>query len=134
MELTAIVDEPVGGSGRVGEEGEEGEPRLTALGPLRSTNKLTIKQKVQTCEILTGCEQENRFTIASPLGDIIYWAKEQSGFCNRYCTVHILASLENIFTSGDYKLTSIFPSDDYTATNSLVIMIFTSGEYIIYSD
>ena len=67
-----------------------------------------------------GPDSSPHSNTSSPLGDIIYWAKEQSGFCNRYCTVHILASLENIFTSGDYKLTSIFPSDDYTATNSLV--------------
>ena len=62
---------------------EGGEPILTGLGPLKSHNKLLIKQKLQTCEILTGCEQENRFNVTGSEGEILYWAKENSGCCDR---------------------------------------------------
>jgi len=62
----------------------EGDRVLTGLGPLKSSSQLVIKQKVQTCEILTGCEQENRFTITGDQNEILYWAKEHSGFCNRF--------------------------------------------------
>ena len=59
------------------------EAVLTGLGPLKSQNRLIIKQKLQTCEILTGCEQENRFTVAGEQGETLYWAKEHSGCCDR---------------------------------------------------
>lgn len=64
-------------------EGDQA-PVLTGLGPLKSSRQLVIKQKVQTCEILTGCEQENRFTITGAGEEILYWAKEHSGFCDRF--------------------------------------------------
>lgn len=76
------------GLGQAEVDVELGEERvLTGLGPLRTASQITIKQKLQTCEILTGCEQENRFQVAGPGGDIIYWAKEQSHFCSRYSTL-----------------------------------------------
>merc|ERR1712025_1457382 len=50
----------------------------------KNSETLSIKQKVQTCEILTGCEQENRFTITGPGGDIVYWAKEHSKCMDRF--------------------------------------------------
>ena len=62
----------------------EGDRVLTGLGPLKSSSQLVIKQKVQTCELLTGCEQENRFTITGAGEEILYWAKEHSGFCDRF--------------------------------------------------
>ena len=62
---------------------DAGQPELTGLGPLKSADRLVIKQKLQTCEILTGCEQENRFNVTGPQGDILYWAKENSGCCDR---------------------------------------------------
>jgi len=65
-------------------EGTNDEAVLTGLGPLKNNHTLMIKQKIQTCEILTGCEQENRFTITGPEGDIIYWAKEHSSCLNRF--------------------------------------------------
>jgi len=65
-------------------EGGQGQPILTGLGPLKSHNRLLIKQKLQTCEILTGCEQENRFNVTGAEGDILYWAKENSGCCDRF--------------------------------------------------
>jgi len=85
--LEAIVQEPGPGVGlgQAEVDVELGEERvLTGLGPLRTASQITIKQKLQTCEILTGCEQENRFQVAGPGGDIIYWAKEQSHFCSRF--------------------------------------------------
>ena len=60
------------------------EPVLTGLGPLKSSRQLMIKQKVQTCEVLTGCEQENRFTITGQEEEVLYWAKEHSGWCERF--------------------------------------------------
>ena len=42
-------------------EGTNDEAVLTGLGPLKNNHTLMIKQKIQTCEILTGCEQENRW-------------------------------------------------------------------------
>ena len=62
---------------------EGGQPILTGLGPMKSHDRLLIKQKLQTCEILTGCEQENRFNVTGAEGDILYWAKENSGCCDR---------------------------------------------------
>jgi len=62
---------------------ESGHPVLTGLGPLNSHNQLMIKQKLQTCELLTGCEQENRFNVTGLEGDILYWAKENSGCFGR---------------------------------------------------
>ena len=59
------------------------QPVLTGLGPLNTHNQLLIKQKLQTCEILTGCEQENRFNVTGTEGEILYWAKENSGCCDR---------------------------------------------------
>merc|ERR1719350_861587 len=65
-------------------EGGQGQPILTGLGPLKSHNRLLIKQKLQTCEILTGCEQENRFNVTGAQGEILYWAKENSSCCDRF--------------------------------------------------
>ena len=88
--MAAIVQEPqsevinlegVGVSDGLPPEG--GQPILTGLGPMKSHNRLLIKQKLQTCEILTGCEQENRFNVTGAEGDILYWAKENSGCCDR---------------------------------------------------
>jgi len=70
---------------------EGGEPILTGLGPLRTHDKLMIKQKLQTCEMLTGCEQENRFNVTSTDGEILYWAKENSGCCDRLLCGNIRA-------------------------------------------
>ena len=90
--MAPIVSEPQSGEvinigGGVGVDDvhlENGQPVLTGLGPLKSNNRLMIKQKLQTCEILTGCEQENRFNVTGPEGDILYWAKENSGCCDRW--------------------------------------------------
>ena len=60
------------------------EPVLTGLGPLKSTSQLMIKQKVQLFEAMTGCEQENRFTISGPGEEILYWAMEHSGCWQRF--------------------------------------------------
>ena len=72
--------------------------------------RLVVKQKLQTCEILTGCEQENRwnwsnlilvlfmnveigiwnyplllrFNVTGAQGEILYWAKENSSCCDRF--------------------------------------------------
>ena len=72
------------GSGSVLDTGEvELEQVLTGLGPLRSSSSLVIKQRIQTCELVTGCSQENRFTVTGPAGDTLYWAKEHSGCLER---------------------------------------------------
>jgi len=63
---------------------EGGQPVLTGLGPLRTHDRLVVKQKLQTCEILTGCEQENRFNVTGAQGEILYWAKENSSCCDRF--------------------------------------------------
>ena len=63
-----VVEEPRAGSAggaapsdiHLGLTPEGGAPVLTGLGPLRTQDRLLVKQKLQTCEILTGCEQENR--------------------------------------------------------------------------
>ena len=86
--MAPIVQEPqsegVGVSDvHLGLTPEGGQPILTGLGPLKSHNRLLIKQKLQTCEILTGCEQENRFNVTGAEGDILYWAKENSSCCDR---------------------------------------------------
>ena len=73
-----------GGPGILDTENVHVETVLTGLGPLKSAASLTIKQRIQTCEIITGCEQENRFTITGPAGDVIYWAKENSTCLQRY--------------------------------------------------
>ena len=72
------------GSGSVLDTGEvELEQVLTGLGPLRSSSSLVIKQRIQTCELVTGCSQESRFTVTGPGGDTLYWAKEHSGCLER---------------------------------------------------
>ena len=80
--MAHIVQEPqssevinLGGVGvndvHLGLTPEGGQPIMTGLGPLKSHNRLLIKQKLQTCEILTGCEQENRFNVTGAEGDIL---------------------------------------------------------------
>lgn len=84
-EPRAVTEEiNLGGGGVLDTEDVHMEAVLTGLGPLKTTSSLCIKQKIQTCEILTGCEQENRFTITGPAGDVIYWAKEHSTCLQRF--------------------------------------------------
>ena len=88
--MSLVTEEPkpteeinLGGGGVLDTGEDQLEAVLTGLGPLKTSDSLNIKQKVQTCEILTGCEQENRFTITGPAGDIVYWAKEHSSCMDR---------------------------------------------------
>ncbi|XP_023337809.1 phospholipid scramblase 2-like [Eurytemora carolleeae] len=79
--LQPITDEPRGIE--LDEIDITGGRVLTGLGPLRDVDSIIIKQKISTCELLTGCEMENRFLICGPQGDTLFWAKEHSNFCNR---------------------------------------------------
>ena len=78
QEPRGVTEEINLGSGVLDQDDVHLEAVLTGLGPLKTASRLSIKQKIQTCEVLTGCEQENRFTITGAAGDIIYWAKEHS--------------------------------------------------------
>jgi len=79
--LAPVTQEPVGFT--QDELELTGGRELTGLGPLRTMDTILVKQKISTCEVLTGCEMENRFLINGPEGDTILWAKEHSNFCNR---------------------------------------------------
>ena len=81
---TATEEIDLGGGGVLDTEDVHLEAVLTGLGPLKSSSRLLVKQRLQTCEILTGCEQENRFTITGPQGDTVYWAKEHSSCLDRW--------------------------------------------------
>ena len=96
--MTTVISEPrlaeeinLGGGSVLDVEDVSLEPVLTGLGPLKSSNSLVIKQKLQTCELLTGCEQENRYTITAPGGETIYWAKEHSSCMDRFLCGNIRA-------------------------------------------
>ena len=87
---TATEEIDLGGGGVLDTEDVHLEAVLTGLGPLKSSSRLLVKQRLQTCEILTGCEQENRFTITGPQGDTVYWAKEHSSCLDRWVLSHEL--------------------------------------------
>lgn len=80
--MAPITQEPIGGLGPDDVELSSGR-QLTGLGPLRDLNSIIIKQKISTCEVLTGCETQNKFLLNGPAGDTILWAKEHSTLLNR---------------------------------------------------
>ena len=56
------------------------EPTMIGLGPLRTANKLWIKQRIRASDILsnlTGCEVEKKFNIHGSEGEVLYSAKGQ---------------------------------------------------------
>ena len=69
------------------------EPTMIGLGPLRTANKLWIKQRIRASDILsnlTGCEVvEKKFNIHGSEGEILYSAKEKSNCCCRFCCGNI---------------------------------------------
>ena len=91
-----------------GEDEEDVEgPELIGLGPLvnrkqhsfrhhfyisfvlfqLSAQRITIKQRIRLCEVLslcTGCEVEKKYTIHGDSGETLYWAKEISNCCMRF--------------------------------------------------
>ena len=79
----------LGSGGVLDQEDVHLEAVLTGLGPLKAASRLSIKQKIQTCEVLTGCEKENRFTITGAAGDIVYWAKEHSTCLQRSSVLYL---------------------------------------------
>jgi len=62
---------------------------LTGLGPLRNVSSVLIQQKMSPCEMITGCEVENKFWIKSPEGETLFWAKEHSTVLQRCCFANI---------------------------------------------
>ena len=68
------------------------EPTMIGLGPLRTANKLWIKQRIRASDILsnlTGCEVEKKFNIHGSEGEVLYSAKEKSNCCCRFCCGNI---------------------------------------------
>ncbi|KAJ3086749.1 Phospholipid scramblase 3 [Quaeritorhiza haematococci] len=52
---------------------------------LSTLDKLMIKQKKETLEIVTDIETENKYKIYNATGQQVYTAKEDSNFCIRQC-------------------------------------------------
>ena len=53
---------------------------------LNNLNALSVQRELSLCEITTGWETENRYTIIDPeSGTEIFTAKERSGCCDRNC-------------------------------------------------
>lgn len=74
--------------------------RLIGLGPLQSTSKLTLKQRIRACEIIsliTGCEVEKKFNIHGDAGEVLYTAKESSNCMARFCCGNIRNLNINVF-------------------------------------
>ena len=115
--------------------------------------RLVVKQKLQTCEILTGCEQENRwncsnlilvlfmnveigiwnyplllrFNVTGAQGEILYWAKENSSCCDRFwCgNVRYFQSWYSFRSFGNAKYSCRYSDDaKWSCTISTVSSIF----------
>jgi len=52
---------------------------------LSQIDQLVIKQKVELLEMMTDLETANKYKIKNSMGQDVYSAKEQSGFCMRQC-------------------------------------------------
>eukprot|EP00088_Acartia_fossae_P014709 TRINITY_DN1790_c0_g1_i1.p1 TRINITY_DN1790_c0_g1~~TRINITY_DN1790_c0_g1_i1.p1 ORF type:complete len:247 (+),score=39.63 TRINITY_DN1790_c0_g1_i1:58-798(+) len=90
---TLVSSQPTSAAGEMTAEDFEltKGKELTGLGPLRNVSSVLIQQKMNLCEILSGCEVENRFWIKSPEGETLFWAKEHSTLTQRLCCGNIRA-------------------------------------------
>ena len=52
---------------------------------LAQLDQLLVQQKIELCEILSGCETKNRYEVKNTLGQDVFKAKEDTNFCNRQC-------------------------------------------------
>lgn len=67
---------------------------------LTQIDQLLIHQQVELLEVLTGFETENKYQIKNTLGQQVYFAAEESPFCQRMCcgpsrgfAIHIVDNL-----------------------------------------
>ncbi|XP_015784442.1 phospholipid scramblase 1-like [Tetranychus urticae] len=52
---------------------------------LTQIDQILVQQKVECCEVLTGCEMRNRYHIKNIMGQKIFNAIEDTTFCTRFC-------------------------------------------------
>lgn len=90
---SAIVqDQPNSDTNSAQSDNDSSQPQLIGTGPLRSANKLCIKQRIRAGDVfslITGCEVEKKFNIHGSAGEVLYSAKEKSNFCCRCCCGNI---------------------------------------------
>ncbi|CAG2176377.1 unnamed protein product [Oppiella nova] len=51
---------------------------------LLTIDQILVHQKIELCEILCGCETNNKYEIKNSLGQKIYYAKEDTDCCTRH--------------------------------------------------
>ena len=55
------------------------------LAYLDTLDQVFMKQKLELLEAFTGCETQNRYHILDPQGRQIFYAKEDTDCCTRWC-------------------------------------------------
>lgn len=52
---------------------------------LAAIDQILVKQKVELLEAFTGIDCKNRYVMTNSMGQQVYYAYEESGFCMRFC-------------------------------------------------
>ncbi|XP_068230569.1 phospholipid scramblase 1-like [Palaemon carinicauda] len=70
---------PMGGSHHI-------PPGLEYLAQL---DQVIIQQIISVCEVLSGCEAQNKYILKNSMGQEFLWAQEDNDFCSRQCCGNI---------------------------------------------
>ncbi|WAQ94276.1 PLS2-like protein [Mya arenaria] len=52
---------------------------------LTEIDQILVKQQIDMLELFTGWEQQNKYRLMNSMGQQVYYAKEESGACERQC-------------------------------------------------
>lgn len=52
---------------------------------LATLDTVLVKQDLELLEAVLGCETKNKYKLMSNTGELMFKAKEDTSFCNRYC-------------------------------------------------
>jgi len=84
QEYPPVMQQPQFGEGGLG-----GQPPPPGCPPglqyLTMVDQLIVKQQMEVLELVTGFETKNKYKVMNSMGQQVYFAKEDTGCCNRQC-------------------------------------------------